>query len=398
MFEVTDGQKRALGVTTALAIVLGFYFVNVYLLLIAFAAIVAFIFNPVYQHFLKKWGKAGKASAVTFFISLLAMIIPIGIVVTITVFQVAHLAENISNGINNVDLNTLIQHLVDGVNNFLSGLGVTYRLTVEGVISGLSEALKTFGSSIVSGIASSISGFIDWITLFIIYIYVFLSMLTKQDKILEVVHQLNPLGKDISHLYTDRIAAMTKAMVRGQFIIATAQGFADAAFLYLAGLHSAFFFFFLLLTALSIIPLGGGIVAIPIGIIMLFTGNIMGGILVLFGHFVVVTNIDNIMRPKLVPKQARLDPALTLLAVFSGLHFFGFLGIILGPVLMIVIVTTIQIYLQVFKGLDEVDTSKITKPKSLLSRISGLWKKPEPTEPKFVSAPKSPVTKKDRKS
>ena len=64
---------------------------------------------------------------------------------------------------------------------------------------------------------------------------------------------------------------------------------------------------------------------------------------------VVVTNIDNFLRPILVPRAARLDPALMLLAVFSGIAMFGFWGIVIGPVLMIVVVTTISVYLAVYK-------------------------------------------------
>ena len=84
-------------------------------------------------------------------------------------------------------------------------------------------------------------------------------------------------------------------------------------------------------------------------------GNVFGGVFVIAWHLIVVTNIDNVLRPILVPRQARLDSALMLLAVFAGITMFGFLGIIIGPVLMIVIVTTISVYLAVYKGvpLDE---------------------------------------------
>jgi hypothetical protein len=71
--------------------------------------------------------------------------------------------------------------------------------------------------------------------------------------------------------------------------------------------------------------------------------------IVLF-HIFGITNVDNFLRPILVPKEARLDPALMLLSVFSGIAMFGFFGIILGPVLMILIVTTISVYLAVYKG------------------------------------------------
>ena len=77
-----------------------------------------------------------------------------------------------------------------------------------------------------------------------------------------------------------------------------------------------------------------------------------------------VTNIDNLLRPILVPREARLDSALMLLAVFAGLTMFGAWGIVIGPVLMIVIVTTISVYLAVYKGvpMDPPD-EKATKPK-----------------------------------
>jgi predicted PurR-regulated permease PerM len=141
---------------------------------------------------------------------------------------------------------------------------------------------------------------------------------------------------------------MTKGMVKGQFIIAFLQGLTDASLLAAGGLSDLFFFFLILLTAFSIIPLGGGVIAIPIGVVMLLTGHVWQGLLVIIGHIIIVTNIDNVLRPKLVPKDAKLDGALTILAVFAGIKIFGFLGIVIGPVLMIIITTTVKVFIDVF--------------------------------------------------
>ena len=113
----------------------------------------------------------------------------------------------------------------------------------------------------------------------------------------------------------------------------------------------------------SIIPLGGGIVTIPFGIGMVLFGNVFGGVFVVLWHLIVVTNIDNFLRPILVPREARLDPALMLLAVFSGIAMFGFWGIVIGPVVMIVIVTTISVYLAVYKGVPLEQHDEDDKPK-----------------------------------
>jgi predicted membrane protein len=45
-----------------------------------------------------------------------------------------------------------------------------------------------------------------------------------------------------------------------------------------------------------------------------------------------------------VPKDAYLNPALVILSVFGGLGVMGFIGIIYGPVIMILLITSIEVY------------------------------------------------------
>ncbi len=61
----------------------------------------------------------------------------------------------------------------------------------------------------------------------------------------------------------------------------------------------------------------------------------------MLNHFLIVTNIDNYIRPKVVPDNARLPAALTILGAFAGVSYFGFLGVIYGPMIMIFVMTTI---------------------------------------------------------
>jgi predicted PurR-regulated permease PerM len=106
-------------------------------------------------------------------------------------------------------------------------------------------------------------------------------------------------------------------------------------------------------------------------------------------HLIVVTNIDNFLRPILVPKAARLDSALMLLAVFAGIAMFGAWGIVIGPVLMIVIVTTISVYLAVYKGFPLEMPGDDEKPKQrrLLTWFARRWGKAKPVKPAKKAAP-----------
>ena len=135
------------------------------------------------------------------------------------------------------------------------------------------------------------------------------------------------------------------------------------------------------------IPLGSGIITIPFGIGMMLFGNVFGGIFVIAFHIIVVTNIDNFLRPILVPREARLDSALMLLSVFAGIAMFGAFGIVIGPVLMIVIVTTISVYLAVYKGVplehhDDDDTEKSKKNKRRMGWLTRRARKSDAEAPR----------------
>ena len=185
----------------------------------------------------------------------------------------------------------------------------------------------------------------------VLFIYVFISLLSNRERVQTLIRKLNPLGEDVTDLYLEKMGAMVRGTVFGQFVIALAQGLAGAVSIYIAGFHEGFFIFAILLTVLSVIPLGGGIVSIPFGIGMILFGNVFGGIFVIAWHLVVVTNIDNVLRPILVPRAGppglRADAARGV----RGHHACSASsGIIIGPVLMIVIVTTVSVYLAVYKG------------------------------------------------
>jgi len=363
---VNASQRRALGVAIVIALIGGALFLARYLSLVILAAIMAYLFSPVYRRRLAKSKSGAKASVYTLTVAAFTVLIPLTLVVVVSIWQINHILST-------VNLSSLGQaqwHLLDAFNNLMHRIGLSFQLDQASIQTAIQDALKKFSQSLVAAIPHLFSNFFGFFTTAIIFLYVFLSMLRNQDKLQETFIALNPLGKQISELYITRIKAMTRAMVRGQFIIAVLQGLTDASLLALAGLPNLFFFFFLILTALSIIPLGGGIVAIPIGIVMMLTGNFWGGALVVFGHIIIVTNIDNVLRPKLVPAEAKLDGALTILSVFAGLGIFGFLGIVVGPVIMIAIVTTIQVFLEVYRDIQMEDAAKHKEHEGILHKLS----------------------------
>ena len=101
--------------------------------------------------------------------------------------------------------------------------------------------------------------------------------------------------------------------------------------------------------------------------------------MIIAGSLLLVSNIDNLIRPRLVSKDAYLNPALILLAAFGGLSLFGLLGVIYGPIIVIFFVTTIEIYLKHYQ-IVAAQPAALTEKKSEESspkqraRIGGKWR------------------------
>ncbi len=349
--EFTLSQKRALAIATVIAILFGAYFLRGYFILIVVAAVVAYLFDPLYERLRKRFS-SGLSATVTLFAALAIVIIPISGAVAIGVMQITTMVRSVADWVDKTDLSTLGDRSLRFVNDlldrlpFLKSTDITPEQLQHWVVN-IAQRAGEWGLHFLQGAAGDLFG---GLTAAIIFLYVFISILVNGDDLRLLIRRLNPLGEEATDLYLAKMAAMVRGTVRGQFVIALAQGVAGAISIYIAGFHDGFFIFAILLSALSVIPLGGGIVTIPFGIGLALFGNVIGGVFVIVFHLIVVTNIDNVLRPILVPKEAKLDSALMLLSVFAGITMFGFLGIVIGPVVMIVIVTTISVYLWVYKG------------------------------------------------
>jgi predicted PurR-regulated permease PerM len=353
MFEKNKQNLNILTVAVIIALVIGVVFLRQFFAVIVSAIIVAFLFSPVYEWLKSKTRRTGASAALTLLITLLAIIIPIILIGLITVNQARQMIEDLTSLLANQTFAYDPNSILNRVNELLSNLsGREVLITQEQVVERLSSFLTSALSTIVSVITGWISGIGGIITSVILYMYIFTAVLVYQDKLIAVLQQLNPLGEKITNLYLNKTAAMTKGMVRGQFIIAIIQGVASALILGITGMPYVAFFA-LLLSFMSIIPLGAGIITIPIGIVRILLGDIWQGVLIVLGHVLVITNIDNVLKPILVPKSVKLQSALTMLAVFAGLRTFGLLGIVIGPVIMILIITTLDIYLQATKSVKE---------------------------------------------
>ena len=85
---------------------------------------------------------------------------------------------------------------------------------------------------------------------------------------------------------------------------------------------------------LSIIPMGPPLVWLPAALWLYFQGQIGWAIFMLAYGMVVISSIDNVVKPYLISRGGALPLLLVFMGVLGGLMAFGFIGVFLGPVIL----------------------------------------------------------------
>lgn len=134
-----------------------------------------------------------------------------------------------------------------------------------------------------------------------------------------------------------RLAHSAANTVRGVVIgilgTALAQGVAAAIGFWLAGIKAAPLLGFATFL-LSPVPVGPPLIWAPAGIILIQQGKVGWGIFVLAWGALVVSSIDNVIKPLIISRGADLPFILVFLGVLGGVVAFGFIGVFLGPVVL----------------------------------------------------------------
>lgn len=151
----------------------------------------------------------------------------------------------------------------------------------------------------------------------------------------------------ITTIFSDTI----DAVIMGSLAIAVVQGLLVGLIFWILGISypviaGALSF------VLSLLPLIGAIIVwAPVGIYLLFTGSIVKGIILLLFGGLVISTVDNVLRPLIIGGRVKLPTLFLLLSIIGGIQYFGFSGIVLGPVLLAVFISFVEIYKQTYREL-----------------------------------------------
>ena len=192
-----------------------------------------------------------------------------------------------------------------------------------------------------SHLARNIGAFIAGLAFMVFCLYFFF----LDAKYLITLFNNIPIKKEYIHILINKFKTSAKNLFLGYIMVGAVQAVLSFIVYTVFGVKGAFVFACLTFICVYIPILGGALVWLPIGVARIITHGLSSGIIFLAVSAVVISLLDNILRPYFLEDRIRLHPLIIFLSILGGVANFGFNGIVIGPLVVIFFLTVLEIFL-----------------------------------------------------
>jgi predicted PurR-regulated permease PerM len=323
-----------LSALTAIALTACFILFRPFIYPMISALIIGIVFAPVHSRVEKLIRKPSLAAAVSTGLVILVVAVPLALVLLALSHEVAALRELIQQ--RSEGFGTYVQSLIERplrwASRYVDLSGFDLHAWVLSKAQQVGGTLVTGGMALIGGAASfALNAAIALFTLF----FVFREGRTLRRRI----EGLLPLTEDQVQKLFSGIENTIVGTVYGGLVVASVQGALVGLALWGLGVESpvlwgvvaAFF---------SLVPVvGTAVVWIPAALYLAVTGSWIKALILIGWCLLVVGMVDNVLRPLLLSGHVQMHTLVIFFAVFGGVSVFGFLGLIIGPVIVAVTAT-----------------------------------------------------------
>lgn len=308
------------------------YVINILLL----SVILAIIFKPLNNYFLNKFKSSALAAALTLLVLLLGLVGFFGIFGQLLYQELLGLYNFLKAGNLLQNQESLLGRLPDGLKHYVTTVSVDINSLLAKATSNIFQT--------VSGLLSNLTSLL--FNLFLLF-FSFYYLLKDGGKLKNIILKISPISGRQENLLYEKVVRSVNGVMKGTFLVGLIQSCVAFVGFVSAGISNPLLWAMCTFIAAFVPNVGTAIVIAPAIGFLFFTGNTTGAIIMaVFG--VLAGLVDNFVSPRLVGKSAKLHPLLVLLSVIGGLQFFGFLGFLLGPIVMAIFVAFLEMYLTDF--------------------------------------------------
>jgi predicted PurR-regulated permease PerM len=318
-----------------------------FLLAVLLAAVFAGLAHPLYRRILR-WlrGRRVLAALLVILVLLLGVALPLAGFLTMVASQAVQVSQGAEEWFDRQadrlgELRRLVSRIPFAENVLPDG---------EDLAEQFRDLAKRAGPALMGNLAAATRGTLNFFLQLFVLLYAMFFFLKDGPGILRTTLSFVPLEADEKEEMLERFVSVTRATLRGSLLIGAIQGAAAGLAFWIVGVPGAAFWG-TLMAVLAVLPaVGAALVWIPAVVYLFLVERVAAGVALLVWCVLVVSTVDNFLRPRLIGRDARMSDLLTLLSTLGGILLFGAVGFIVGPIVAALFVTLWHIYGKTFRA------------------------------------------------
>jgi predicted PurR-regulated permease PerM len=327
-------------ITGVLAYVLQPFFFAVF-----WAILIASVFAPLYKFINKKITNPNLCASLTMVGIVICLIVPVVLLIDLLIMETIDIYQSFNSYSSNW-MGTLSEAL-----KALSKKPIFAKLHLNQafLISKSQEAFKFLTDYVFNHVSDFTQNTILIVVQFAVMLYSLFFFLRDGGKLATIIKENIPVdNKHLDH-FINQFLTTAKSSLKFTFVIGGIQGALGGIIFYITGIERALIWG-VLMFALSIVPaIGCTLIWAPAGVIMLLLGNIWQGVTILVFGALVISSVDNLLRPVFVGRDTQMHSLLIFLSTLGGIAAFGFSGFILGPVIASLFLAAWELFPEIYQ-------------------------------------------------
>jgi predicted PurR-regulated permease PerM len=334
---------------TALVLVtlLFLYLLKPFFFPVFWAVVMAGIFKPLFRRLNTKLNRPAVSSSIVLMAVIFIIILP-GAVIGSLLFSESMQIYNSLGAADSAGIEKKIAGIAGVIKNnpHLAKLHINETVLTDK----FAEIARSISNYIFVSLKDLTQNTILFIVQFVVMLYTLFFFVRDGDKFLEMTMKFFSFGQDRERILYERFVATARATLKVTLIIGGLQGFLGCLLFWFTGIEGALVWG-VVMVIMAIVPVVGcSIIWAPAGMIMLLTGHIWEGVVILAVGVLVISMVDNFLRPILLGRDVQLHPLLIFLSTLGGISLFGFSGFVIGPIITSLLLAILTMYDQFYRG------------------------------------------------
>jgi predicted PurR-regulated permease PerM len=350
VYNTTEMTRFYIFALIALILVLGFLSYEIlkpFLSPIAWAIVLSTVFYPLYLFTVKyiKWRTI--ASLITLLIILIVILGPFSYLSYILINELKSLAEYLQTD-SLESLKNLLQH--PSINALLQKVLSSLNISEEELNKAISDNVARLGKELVSRITSGMANIVTISLNFIFMVFSIFFFLRDGPEFLRKMRNYMPFSEEQKDRLVKLIRDIVVSTIYGGIAVSIVQGTIAGVAFFILGISTPVVWG-LLTSIASFIPLlGASAVWVPITVYLFIEGAVLKGIaLAIIGIFG-ISLIDNVLKPIIIGGRTKMPVLVIFFSILGGIKLFGLIGLIMGPLVLALFVSLIEIFRSVEGG------------------------------------------------